>query len=88
MSKAPLAVLLLSLFAGCSAGTEKQVASPQPSQRGALGDATLGYAQVMASKSIDGAPITEDSRATAMVVFASWCGHCRKELAVLAQLRE
>jgi thiol-disulfide isomerase/thioredoxin len=41
----------------------------------------------MQSQTIDGAPIAPDRRATAMVVFASWCGPCRQELADLGELR-
>ncbi len=49
--------------------------------------ALLGYQLVMNAKTLDGAPLASEKRAVALVVFASWCGHCKKELAELGQLR-
>ena len=50
--------------------------------------AGAGYARVMASSTIEGQALPEDDRPVAMVFFASWCGHCRNELAQLDNLRK
>ncbi|MBA3451683.1 MAG: TlpA family protein disulfide reductase [Deltaproteobacteria bacterium] len=43
---------------------------------------------IEASADLDGAPVgTSTAPATVVVVFASWCQHCKVELAVLASLR-
>ena len=40
------------------------------------------------SRDLDGTPVgASDARATVVVVFASWCEHCKVELAVLDTLR-
>jgi thiol-disulfide isomerase/thioredoxin len=42
----------------------------------------------MGSKTIDGAVLAAETRPTALVVFASWCGPCRQELAALGEIRQ
>lgn len=43
---------------------------------------------IEASPDLDGRPIgRSDARATIVVLMASWCGHCRGQLALLAEVR-
>ena len=45
-------------------------------------------AMIEASADIDGKPIGRTgARATIVVLMASWCGHCRAQLAVLEQIQ-
>jgi thiol-disulfide isomerase/thioredoxin len=73
----PLAALAL---VGCAA--------PQsPATRSA---AAPGYTVVAQATDLQGTrvgPLPADKKATLMVVFASWCGPCRHELATLGELR-
>lgn len=39
------------------------------------------------SLALDGAPIGGSKQATVLVLFASWCGNCHHELAILEQLQ-
>lgn len=50
--------------------------------------AIRGYQLVMAANTIEGVPLPTRKAAVALVVFASWCGHCKKELSELGQLRQ
>ena len=59
----------------------------QPRAAVPLGDAQSGFQLVMSSKTLDGQALAPESRPTVMVVFASWCGPCRQELATLGALR-
>lgn len=63
-------------------------ATPATEVRRAASAAEAGYQRVMASTKLDGRPVADgpDARATVVVVFASWCGACRRELATLAEL--
>lgn len=72
----------MSASAGCG---PKQEAPSIPASKGS---AAVGYQEVMAASTLDGKRLAPDDRAVAMVVFATWCGYCRKELAELAELRE
>jgi hypothetical protein len=58
-------------------------AAPQPvARRGAPGWQTLARA-----RDLDGRVVGEvPGRATIAVVFASWCGHCRHQIAQLAEV--
>lgn len=88
------------LFAGaCAAGqgrgtspkTESSVQKKRPATDGKqapIGDAKHGYARLMESTAIDGTALAPEARPTALVVFASWCGPCRNELAALGEIRE
>jgi len=47
-----------------------------------------GLAQLEAARDLDGVVVGKSAaRATVIFVFASWCGNCHHELAVLDQLR-
>ena len=61
-------------------------ASPPPERpRPAI---TGPLAMIEASPDLDGRPIgRSDARATIVVLMASWCGHCRGQLALLAEVR-
>lgn len=46
------------------------------------------FAQLEAASDIDGTVVgPSDARATIVIVFASWCGHCRDQLEVIASVR-
>lgn len=52
---------------------------------------TVAHGMLEAAVDLDGRPVGPlpvGGRATVAVVFASWCGHCRAELPVLATLAE
>lgn len=66
-------ILLLLALAGCP--------SPEhPAPTGAL-------ALIEASKDLDGTVVGTAKTPTVVVLMASWCGHCRAQLADLARLR-
>lgn len=69
---------LLVLALGCTSIPDAP-APPRP---------TAQLAAIEASTDLDGAPIGKsDARATLVVSFASWCGHCHRELAIIDTLR-
>jgi thiol-disulfide isomerase/thioredoxin len=71
------ALLVLALVAGC----------PPPEPAKPARPSTLSL--IEASNDLDGHVIgTSDAHATIVVLMASWCGHCRAELATLGQLRD
>jgi thiol-disulfide isomerase/thioredoxin len=53
-------------------------------------DLDRGFEAVLASVDLDGQRVGQvpDKEVTALVVFASWCGPCRAELAVLGELSQ
>jgi thiol-disulfide isomerase/thioredoxin len=68
----------------------RPAAGPVPAMRppGGVGEPTLVL--IEAARDLDGAvvgPADPRARATVAIVFASWCGHCRDEVPVLAALR-
>jgi thiol-disulfide isomerase/thioredoxin len=73
------AVCAAIVVAGCAgAATTPQLAPQSPA----------AYASIEASHDLDGAVVGHsDSHATIVILFASWCEHCRAELAELAAIR-
>jgi thiol-disulfide isomerase/thioredoxin len=71
--------LLLLTLAACAGTVPPPTAKP---------DRVLG--QIEALTALDGAPIgaAADGHSTIVVVFASWCPHCRHELELLEAIRE
>ncbi|MBT8494529.1 MAG: TlpA family protein disulfide reductase, partial [Deltaproteobacteria bacterium] len=77
-----LAAVSLCLAFACS--TPRQATEP------AAPSADAGYQQVLQSTDLDGKPVgapAANVRATLVVFFASWCSHCRRELATIDELR-
>lgn len=68
------ALLLVVVFAGCAA----PAARPAP---------TNVVAQLDASRDLDGTIVGTTDQPTLVIVFASWCPHCKEELAELETLR-
>lgn len=67
------------LVAGCKGGD-----ASTPAEAGA----EAGLAALAKRTDMNGGKLAVGGDATVVVVFASWCGPCRKELAALGQLRE
>lgn len=67
-------------------------AGTAPARAGAPSPATApALGPVLAARDLDGrvvGPLGVDQEAAVVVVFASWCGPCRHELAVLGELRQ
>ncbi len=75
------------LVASCG-GLDAPTPTAPPSVQAAQSAAATGFTQVMESTTIAGQALARDERPIAMVFFASWCGHCRRELAELGELRK
>ncbi len=74
---------------GSAEAQASQPKTPSPSEL------EKGLQAVLAANDMAGNPVATspakpagDKRATAIVVFASWCQPCRKELAILGELRQ
>ncbi len=85
--------LASAILMGCGGQTTPRAPSPpipasSPTSAERSGSAIIGYANVMAAMTIDGETLQRDARPIAMIFFASWCGHCRRELTVLDSLRK
>lgn len=83
----PWTAVLVLVLVGCTTGTPAPVSHPPPPppaqsrQPGVL-------PQVEASVDLDGVVVgASDAHATLLVVFASWCSHCKVELEVIGTLR-
>jgi len=72
----PRAVLLLVAFAASACGAMY-----------ASGEEPTTWQRFTRSQDLDGAVVGDaPDRATVAIVFASWCGHCRREMDELADL--
>jgi len=72
--------IALLLAVSCAGGPATPV-TPDRTPLSVLGN-------IEASADLDGAPVgASTARATIVVVFASWCEHCKTELAVIDSLR-
>ncbi|MEM9490141.1 MAG: TlpA disulfide reductase family protein [Myxococcota bacterium] len=93
------AAIALVAVAGCHSGDSSQTnARPGASAAKATtkattktsGDLARGLQLLHAARDLDGQTVGSapaDKEVTAIIVFASWCGPCRAELAVLGKLR-
>lgn len=60
-------------------------------QQRAHPESHAAWREIYAARDIDGeplAPIIEEHGLTMVVVFATWCAHCKRELGILEQLGE
>jgi thiol-disulfide isomerase/thioredoxin len=74
------ALIVVALLAGCPRTGPSEPAAPQHAAALSL---------IEASPDLDGHLIgPSDAHATIVVLMASWCAHCRAELALLGTLRE
>ena len=71
------ALLVAVVLAGCAGAI---TAAVPPAMPGVV-------AQLDASRDLDGAIVGASDQPTLVVVFASWCPHCREEFVELAALR-
>lgn len=69
--------LVLIALAGCVPATETAPHAPRDARLVAIED----------SVALDGTAIGKSGQPTVLVLFASWCGNCHHELAILEQLR-
>jgi thiol-disulfide isomerase/thioredoxin len=76
-------LLVLWLVIGCAAAPPPLAPPPPPPPAPAA-----PLAMLEASVDLDGARVGgSDAPATLVIVIASWCGHCRAQLATIAELR-
>ncbi len=72
-----IAIAIVFGLVGCSAPV---VEKPRPRNSTQL-------ARIEASNDLDGKPVGKTTGPTLVIVFASWCTHCHKELEQIARLR-
>ncbi len=91
-TRLPAAATLLVLFAGACAASDSKSDSNADNADIASGDKNRrAYRAVLDATDLSGkqiGPAPAGKRATLFVVFASWCGPCRSELATLAKIRK
>ncbi|MCE9579935.1 MAG: TlpA family protein disulfide reductase [Deltaproteobacteria bacterium] len=82
------AAVVLAL-AGCVIAPAMPGPAPTPAIDPARARGQALLTSVLASPDLDGRPLAADARGTAtvVVVFASWCPHCKDEIAILDGLR-
>src|SRR5688572_18965916 len=94
--RAPLAIALLALLGACAstrprASKREDSAALISERERARPDADPAWQRLYAATDLRGEPVApalEETPLTLVIVFATWCEHCRTELAVLAELRE
>jgi thiol-disulfide isomerase/thioredoxin len=78
----------LALLAALAVACGPAPVAPSPSPRASAGHPT--WRALRAATDLDGRPVAAhvpDGAPLVVVVFASWCSHCRRELAILDELR-
>lgn len=84
----PLLSVLIFVAACSSAAQTPASTAPTAEANRGLQAASEGYKELLTMKTIDDKVLTASKGPTAVVVFASWCGHCRRELGYLGELRQ
>jgi thiol-disulfide isomerase/thioredoxin len=92
MRGALVSIAVASAVAGCAlepaATTAPRVPAAPPARGGALAPRADALALIEQSPTLDGPPIGHAAdTATVLVLFASWCGHCRDQLAAIDAVR-
>ena len=85
-----VSMLAAGVAAGClvEPAATPPVAAPRPAHGGALAPRADALALIEQSPTLDGPPIGHAAdTATLVVLFASWCGHCRDQLAAIDAIR-
>jgi thiol-disulfide isomerase/thioredoxin len=84
-----VSMLVAGAVAGCLVEPAPPPAAPRPVPgAGALAPRADALAVIEQSPTLDGPPIGHAAgTATIVVLFASWCGHCRDQLAAIDAIR-
>lgn len=83
--------MLVVALAACQPLQPPEAGAPPSSRPGhvapvTVSDPAAAWPLLAAAPDVRGAPVGDDRRPTVVVVFASWCGHCRHELDELSWL--